>query len=462
MRTRSIAITSLALLLCLLVTGLSSAMTSPAHAAASTEDAASTCQHGPERDDDTIHFTGCLEDLRQKPPVAVPGVDLTLEDGSGEIIGTGTSDDSGTFDIPLPGEAIDNLGKTFVVRIDVDTLPKGTALRDPKQVSLEITPRLDADVFVTFPIGDAAPTGPGKATQALQLAVGGLVFALLLAMASLALSLIFGTTGLTNFAHGELVTFGALVALGIDSLPGEISIGGYNVTVIVAVVVATLASGLFGLLNDRGLWLPLRRRGVGLVSLMVVSIGVSILLRSIYQYIIGGNTQQFSQYAVQKPFEVGPLLLTRRDLAVALIAILALAAVVTAARTTLVGKAARAIADNPALAASTGINVDRVITVVWIVGAALAGLSGAMFGLTQGVDFQLGLKVLLLVFAATVLGGLGTIWGPIVGALTLGILVEVSTVIVPVELKFVGTLVVLIIVLLIRPQGLLGRAQRVG
>ena len=433
-----------------------------AAATASTEQAAPTCQRPPNRDDDTIHITGCLEDLRQKPPAPVPDVELTVEDSSGATVGKGKSNESGTFDIALPGSAIDNLGQTFVVHIDTKTLPEGAALRDPKKVTLKITLRLDSDVFVTFPIGDAVSTGPGQVQQAVQLAVGGLVFALCLALASLGLSLIFGTTGLTNFAHGELITFGALIALGVDALPGTISVAGHNVTIIVAVIVATIASGLFGLLNDRGLWLPLRRRRVGLVSLMVVSIGLSILLRNVYQYFIGGNTHQYSQYAVQKPFKLGFLLLTERDLAIAGVAVVVLVAVVLALQRTLLGKATRAIADNPALAATTGINVDRVITVVWIAGAALAGLSGVLLGLNQGVDFQLGLKVLLLVFAATVLGGLGTIWGPIVGALSLGVLVEVSTLFVPVELKFVSTLVVLIIVLLIRPQGLLGRAQRVG
>ena len=99
---------------------------------------------------------------------------------------------------------------------------------------------------------------------------------------------------------------------------------------------------------------------------------------------------------------------------------------------------------------------------VWIAGAALAGLAGALLGLTQGFDFQIGFKLLLLVFAAVVLGGLGTIWGAIVGAFIIGLFIEVSTLFIPAELKFVGALVVLIVVLLIRPQGLLGKAQRVG
>jgi branched-chain amino acid transport system permease protein len=103
-----------------------------------------------------------------------------------------------------------------------------------------------------------------------------------------------------------------------------------------------------------------------------------------------------------------------------------------------------------------------VISVVWIGGAALAGLSGILLGLTQGFNYQLGFKVLLLIFAAVTLGGLGTIWGSIIGAFVIGIFIEVSTLFIPAELKYVGALVILILVLLVRPQGILGRRERIG
>ncbi len=159
---------------------------------------------------------------------------------------------------------------------------------------------------------------------------------------------------------------------------------------------------------------------------------------------------------------MGPILVTPKDIFVILFSLAVLVAVVVALQRTRLGKATRAVADNTALAAATGINVDRVISVVWIVGAMLAGLSGVLLGMTQGFDFQLGFKILLLVFAATVLGGLGTAWGAILGAMVIGLFVEVSTLVVPAELKFVSGLVILIAVLLLRPQGLLGKSERVG
>jgi branched-chain amino acid transport system permease protein len=423
---------------------------------------AQTCKRPPPRSDDTIHFTGCLLDQRSKPAKAVPDVVIKVEDESKKVVGTGTSDETGIFDIALPGKSIDNLGKTFTVKIDTDTLPEGTALRNPKQVSLDRTLNLDSDVFVTFPIGNDSGGSTNKGVQALQLLVGGLVFSLLLAMAALGLSMIFGTTGLTNFSHGELITFGALVAYAVDSLPGTITIGSTNITLAVAAIVAAIASAAFGWLNDWALWRPLRRRGTGLVAAMVVSIGLSIFLRNLYQYFAGASNHQYSQFSSPNPYHWGPVLVTPKDIFVVLLSLVVLVAVVLALQRTKLGKATRAVADNTALASATGINVDRVISVVWIVGAMLAGLSGVLFGMTQGFDYQLGFKLLLLVFAATVLGGLGTASGAIVGAIVIGLFVEVSTLIVPPELKFVGGLLVLIVVLLFRPQGLLGKPQRVG
>ncbi len=458
-RPRSIA----ALVAVLVAVAMSALVVLTGSASATPQDAdAKTCVKPAPRNDDSIHITGCLKDTRKTPPAAVPDVKISVEDDAGKVVGKDTSDATGIFDIPLPGTSIDNLGETFTVKIDKASLPSGAALRNPEQVSLDVTPKLDADIFVTFPIGEASSGGTSKGVQALQLAVGGLVFALLIAMAALGLSMIFGTTGLTNFAHGELITFGALVAYGVDMLPGTITIGGTNVTVITAVIVAFVASGAFGWLNDRALWRPLRKRGTGLVAMMVVSIGLSILLRNVYQYLAGASNHQYSQFASPAPYKIGQVLITPKDIVVIVVSAIVLVLVTLALQKTQLGKATRAVADNTALSAASGINVDRVISVVWIVGAALAGLSGVLLGMTQGFDYQLGFKLLLLVFAATVLGGLGTIWGAIVGAMIIGLFVEVSTLFVPAELKFVGALVVLIIVLLIKPQGLLGKSQRVG
>jgi branched-subunit amino acid ABC-type transport system permease component len=459
---RIAALLSAVVLAALVLAGAGSADAATSPHGAPSEAAAKVCVKPPPRNDDSIHVIGCLTDTRESPPAPVSGVKISVEDDAGKVVGNGTSNQTGIFDIPLPGKSIDILGNTYVIKIDKASLPKGAALRDPKKVELKQQISLDSDVYIAFPIGPLLDDQTGKLTQGLQLLVGGIVFSLLLAMAALGLSMIFGTTGLTNFAHGELVTFGALIAYGFDLLPGTVHLGGANLTIFVAIFAAAVGGGIFGWAMDTVLWRPLRHRGTGLIAMMVVSIGLSIFLRSLFQYVAGGDTHQYSQFSTPSPWHIGPILVTPKDVGVAAFSAVVLVLVVLALQRTRMGKATRAVADNPALAASSGINVDRVISVVWIGGAALAGLSGVLLGMTQGFDFQIGFKILLLVFAAVTLGGLGTAWGAIVGAFIIGTFIEVSTLFVPPELKFVGALVVLILVLLVRPQGLLGKAQRVG
>lgn len=411
--------------------------------------------------DDTIHLRACLRDKRNDGDAPVPGVKLTVTEKGGTETLEGVSDGTGLVDITL-GETLDVLGKSYVVKLDEGTLPEGTALLNPDQLQLTLPPvNTEQDQTVAYPIDDA-PEQTGTLVQALQLLVGGLVFSSLLALAALGQAVIFGTTGLTNFAHGELVTFGALVGYAFDSLFSPITIGGTNVTIMLGVVAAFVLSGLFGWLNDAALWRPLRRRGTGLIAMMIVSIGLSMFLRNVYQYFAGGSSHLYSQYSNSEPFKIGPISMTTRDLVVFLIAMTLLVISGLLIQRTRIGKATRAVSDNPALASSSGINVERVIRVVWIAGAALAGTAGVLLGITQGFDFQIGFKILLLIFAASVLGGLGSIWGSVVGAFIIGSFVEVSTLWVSPELKYVGALLVLILILLVRPQGLLGRAQRIG
>ncbi|MGH3371183.1 MAG: hypothetical protein ACRDPR_14425, partial [Nocardioidaceae bacterium] len=145
--------------------------------------------------DDTISIIGQICDTRETPPTGVEGVSISVEDDGGNPVGEATTASDGTFEIPLPGTSIDNLGKTFTVKIDEESMPEGAALRNPDDVTRPVKINLDNDVSVTFPVGEAT-VGQGWATQGLQLFVGGIVFSVLLAMAALGLSMIFGTTGL--------------------------------------------------------------------------------------------------------------------------------------------------------------------------------------------------------------------------------------------------------------------------
>jgi neutral amino acid transport system permease protein len=346
------------------------------------------------------------------------------------------------------------------VDLDVSTLPPDVGLTNNRP-SLTVTVFGNAARTVIFPLGpkgaaNAPPpdTGPNFWDQFADLLYTGVHFGLIIALAALGLSLIFGTMGLTNFAHGELITFGALMAFIFNWTVG--------LPIEVAAVIAVVLGGLFGYLQDLAFWGWLRRRRTGLIGMMIVSIGLALVLRYIYLYQFRGSTKQYRQYVAQPGIDIGPLAIAPKNLIMDGVAILVLVAVSLALIMTRLGKATRAVSTNPALAAASGINVDRIIRLVWTIGGALAALSGVMLGVFQGVNYQMGFQILLLVFAAVTLGGLGTAFGALLGSLVVGVATQISTLWIPVELKNVGALAVLIIIILFRPQGILGRRERIG
>ena len=386
----------------------------------------------------------------------VEGVEFEIK-GPGGFNETATTDAEGKFNVPT-----DVAGK-FTVKINEDSLPEGVGLQNPDLTTLNLVIEEGQTKPVIFPLGKSNRQVQSKWEQAIQLSAEGLRFGLIIALASVGLSLIFGTTGLVNFAHGELVTFGAIFGAWFASgdLPlGLPDYGGMNF--FLAMLVALVATGVLGWANDAGLWAPLRRRGTGLIAAMIVSIGLSIFLRYGLLWLFGGSTQQYGATRGQTSLGWGPITLSALDVTSMAIAVVMLVLTGVALLKTRLCKATRAVADNPALAAATGIDVDRVIRLVWIAGTMLAGLAGILLGIAQGVNFQIGFQILLLVFAAVTLGGLGTAWGALVGSLVVGLFISVSTLVVPPELKNVGALGILIVVLLFRPQGILGRAQRIG
>jgi branched-chain amino acid transport system permease protein len=385
----------------------------------------------------------------------VAGAEVTVTGGGG-FTAKGVSDDKGRWDIPVPKDG------SYTVTINDKSLPKGVFLRDESAKSLKVEVAFGQNKPVLFPLGASTRKVASKWEEAAQLTAEGFRFGLIIALAAVGLSLIFGTTGLTNFAHGELVTIGGILTYWLNSGNLPFSKEGPHLSFMLSAAIALAICAFIGWANDAGLWAPLRRRGTGLIAAMIVSIGLSILVRYIFLYLFGGSNESYPAYRGQVGLDFGPITLDAKDYISMAIAVVVLMATAYALLRTRLGKATRAVADNPALAAASGIDVDKVIRVVWISGSALAGLSGILLGLAQGVNFQMGYGILLLIFAAVTLGGLGTAFGALVGSLVVGMFISVSTLWIPIELKNVGALGILIVVLLVRPQGILGRAQRVG
>ncbi|UPK73301.1 branched-chain amino acid ABC transporter permease [Nocardioidaceae bacterium SCSIO 66511] len=378
----------------------------------------------------------------------VPGVTIQVTTADGDTLET-ESDDAGRYEIKVPAT-----GETKIELVE-DTLPDGVKVREGIQNPLTVT--LDSGrptLSTVFAIGPDNRDVQSWYDRVPQTIWDGAYFGVVLALGALGLSMVFGTTGLTNFAHGELVTFGAIMTYVFN-----VAIGW---PIWIAGLLAMLTAAIFGYLQDTFFWRRLRHKGTGLIAMMIVSIGLQFLLRNTYQYGTGGQTLNYDDYMTPSANQALGVDYTTRDIVILVIAIVLLLSVTLALQKTRIGRATRAVADNPALAASSGINVDRVITVVWTVGTMLAGACGVMLGFTQSVKFDLGAQVLLVMFAAITVGGLGSVWGAIIGSIVVGVLIEMSTLIIPAELKIATALGILIVVLLVRPQGLLGRKDRVG
>jgi branched-chain amino acid transport system permease protein len=165
---------------------------------------------------------------------------------------------------------------------------------------------------------------------------------------------------------------------------------------------------------------------------------------------------------LRRAVDYGVFTLTNRSLTSVLISVVVLVLVAVMLQRTKIGKAMRAVADNRDLAASSGIDVNRVILVVWVMGGALAALGGVLLGLSDQVQWDMGYRLLLLMFAGVTLGGLGTAYGALVGSVIVGVFVQMSTLVIPDDVKYVGGLLLLIVILVIRPQGILGSRARIG
>lgn len=376
----------------------------------------------------------------------VEGAVIVVSDAAGKVVDEVATDEEGKATITLPGEG------QYTATLDLESLADEVGLPRVGGDVIDIDPNRSR--VLNYVLGDRQRSSTTTLARVPQLLFNGLSFGLIIAITSVGLSLIFGTTGLVNFSHGEHVTWGAIVAWWINA--------DHGLHIVPAAILAVAIGALSAAFVDRVLWKRLRARGMSLVAMMIVSIGLSLAARNVFQLVFGEVFRPFRQYNVQRGIDIGPITTSPKDVWIIAIIVVVIVAVASLLQYSRIGKAMRAVSDNPDLAASSGIDVDRVILFVWALGGGLAALGGILFGLQQQVQFEMGFRLLLLMFAGITLGGLGTAYGALVGSFVVGMFIEMSTLVVPTELKNVGALAVLIVVLLFRPQGILGRAERIG
>lgn len=282
-----------------------------------------------------------------------------------------------------------------------------------------------------------------------QLVLNGAVTGLLLALPALSLTLIFGILKFANFSIGAFITLGAYAAWIANVLLGW--------PLAAAALAAALVVAFAAVLSDALVFERLRERGA--VTLLVASMGLSLVLENICRFAFGNGTRSFDM-ALARPIRWEGLRINHEQITTAVVVIACLAATHILLRHTSLGRAMRAVADNPALAAVRGVERKTIVRLTWALAGALAAAAGVLAAMDRAVDPLIGWNYQISVFAAAILGGLGSPVGAVIGALLIGIAQEVSTIVIAPNYRQAVGFTVILLLLLFRTNGLFGKAVR--
>jgi len=315
----------------------------------------------------------------------------------------------------------------------------------------------------------------GAVDQLPELVANGVVYSSIIVLGSIGLSLIYSIAGFANFAHGDTMTVGAyatLVVFGVISSIGvtvfgvnplAISILGLPLGFFIALVIGIAITALVAIITERVVYKPM---DVGPIGLLITSIGIAFIYRALVQIEFSADTQR---YDIDRLRPVDALLeygirVTLHDLAIVISAAVLVAGLHVLLQHTDLGRKMRATADNPSLARASGIRIRRIELWTWVLGAGLAGAGGAFLGLFNQLTPRMGFNLLLVIFSAVILGGIGSVYGAMLGGFLIGMVVELTPILtsigIPIGSQYSLALAFLIMVavLLLRPQGIAGEA----
>ncbi|MGD9080959.1 MAG: branched-chain amino acid ABC transporter permease [Desulfobacterales bacterium] len=299
----------------------------------------------------------------------------------------------------------------------------------------------------------------------LELVFYGIVFGSIIALGAIGLTLVFGIIRFANFAHGDLMSSGAYFALfmvtgvlswiGIpDTTFGSLSFGW---RMLIAFPVSMFIVGCLAIVADRILYRKLRKNNSGAVMLAMSSLGVAFILRMLILILWGADSLFYKPGLLRPAIEFPLGIKVRPDQILILILVLGLVTLLHLfMQKTKMGKAMRATADNMELALVSGIDTERVIILTWGIGGALAAAGGILYGIDVQVHAYMGWNFLIPLFAATILGTIGNMWGALVGGLVIGVAQQVSTAFLLPTYKPAVAFMLMILILLFRPKGIFG------
>lgn len=293
--------------------------------------------------------------------------------------------------------------------------------------------------------------------ELLQAALNSLTAGALYALAAVGLTLVYGVLRLTNFAHGDMLTLGAYVGYAINVQ--------WNLPLALAFLAAPLVVGTFAVGTEFAIWRPLRNSGAGLLQKLLMAIGLALFLRYAIQFVWGGSRDY---YDIDNTSTVGfvrdwfGLTLGYWDAITLIAGVVVLVAVALLLSRTLLGTSMRALSDDVDLAESSGVDSNRTIVWTWAMSGALVGVAGVLAGATINVYPTLGWELLLTIFACVIVGGIGSAYGALLGSFVIAFSQEFLVLFVDGRYKTTIGFVIMVVVLLVRPNGLLGQRRAVN
>lgn len=283
-----------------------------------------------------------------------------------------------------------------------------------------------------------------------QRGLNGLSLGAIYALGAVGLTLVYGILKLVNFAHGDFLTFGAYMAYLVNVT--------WGLPLVVAVFWAMAMTAVLGIFLEKVMWGPMRARGAGMLQLLLMAIGLALVIRYAIQFVWSTELRRLD-VNITDTVEFFGLTIGRTNLIVIVVGFVTLIGTGLMLRYSLLGKRMRALSDDLDLAETSGIDTSRVILWTWVFAAGFAGLAGVLAGAITQLQPELGFELLLPIFAAVVVGGIGNAYGALAGGILLGLVIEWSTLFIESRWKTALGFVVLILVLVIRPQGIFGKAK---
>jgi len=299
-----------------------------------------------------------------------------------------------------------------------------------------------------------------------QILIDGLIAGSMIGLGAIGVTLTYSILRFANFAHGDMISWGAyfayaasaLLGLASTSLTTPIAPFSFGWSLPLATVVAVVLTAALALLVDAVLFGPLRARRSAVIILVMASFGAALTLRSLLEFIFTAQPAYFTdelQIAIRLG---GGMRATPDQLLTLALAVVVVTAVHLMLTRTAIGRSMRAVSENPQLSGVVGIDVRSVVRIVWVLGAALACVAGVMAGLLVQIRPQMGLDLLLPLFAAAILGGIGSVPGAMIAGLIVGLAEAVAVQTIGAEWRASVAFLILVAILILRPQGLFGRA----